>query len=356
MAHPLTGCGLRPGWRDSGSGAECRVAETRAELGTADRPEVGWLCSLLWSCWTVGVGRCTADFCWAASAISGPLRLLLPGCWPIWIDCEWKRLPVRARALQASVEFGDVVPCDRKLLPLLSFVEAAAVGHVDGGRGPADGSAAIDVVLRAVERFARDVGRWLKVAGGQKAALLDEVVLAAPLGIPSTLLLELGAFVGYTAVRLGHGSGAGVRSIEVDMVAVCVARRLINLSRLASSVEVLAGCARHTLPRVVEEQGGASLALAFLDTCGSRFHEDASQLERMAVPAPSLSVVADNVLKPGAPLFAWMGTFGWSSVAGTASASFWAVPEFLQSDTEDWMAACRPCSLPCGWSPLRFCC
>lgn len=38
---------------------------------------------------------------------------------------------------------------------------------------------------------------------------------------------------------------------------------------------------------------------------GSRYHEDLSVMEQLGVLLPGAVVVADNVLKPGSPLFLW---------------------------------------------------
>ena len=82
--------------------------------------------------------------------------------------------------------------------------------------------------------------------------------------------------------------------------------------------------------------GNVSLRFAFLDYRGTRFHLAGAKLVRVAAIAPEATLAADNVLKPGAPLFLW------SSVAipcghGTA----WQMPEYLHRDLDDWMAVCH---------------
>lgn len=147
---------------------------------------------------------------------------------------------------------------------------------------------------------------------------------------------EFGTFVGYTAVRLAGwfaSPGACPRSfsLEVDPVHQALSRRLLALAGLARRAEVWAGQVRDLLPRLVEELGIRSCVFTFADHRGTRFHEDFAGLARVCGPAVGLQAVADNVLNPGGPVFAW-------GLRTAAYARLWSLPEFLSPDKEDWMA------------------
>jgi len=72
-----------------------------------------------------------------------------------------------------------------------------------------------------VEQFAcKD--QWLKIAGGAKSCLVRNGLPPPP---HRGLRLELGLFVGYSAIRLA--SEGLVASVESDISHVCVASRLV---------------------------------------------------------------------------------------------------------------------------------
>eukprot|EP00746_Dinoflagellata_sp_MGD_P102329 gnl/MRDRNA2_/MRDRNA2_41837_c0_seq1.p2 gnl/MRDRNA2_/MRDRNA2_41837_c0~~gnl/MRDRNA2_/MRDRNA2_41837_c0_seq1.p2 ORF type:complete len:112 (-),score=13.43 gnl/MRDRNA2_/MRDRNA2_41837_c0_seq1:32-367(-) len=107
---------------------------------------------------------------------------------------------------------------------------------------------------------------------------------------------------------------------------------MINLSRLSPIAEVWTGLVHDTGSRAIEQFGGSAVALVFADHRGSRLLRDLSAFSAMCVVnvRAGSRIVADNVLKPGAPLFLF-GT--------QASACLWSLAEFGSTDLEDWMSA-----------------
>lgn len=191
-------------------------------------------------------------------------------------------------------------------------------------------------MLSAVEDFAISGGprRWLKVAGGAKATVLESVVCRAfPIGIA----VELGTYVAYTSMRLARFLTTA--SIEADAVHVCLSRRLLAHVRKSDSVEVHAAHAAEVLLRLLEERGVGATRLGFYDHRGTIFHEDfrrAQELKIFAgcVAAPCL--VADNAVAPGAPLLLWWGLAG--RVPNSLHLTQWSLQEFAEQAVEDWMA------------------
>lgn len=107
----------------------------------------------------------------------------------------------------------------------------------------------------AIESFAmHSEGQWLKVAGGQKAEVLQGLSAQTPC---VGLALELGTFVGYTASRLGamfaarHVRGS-VNTVECDPVHAFVASHFVNLVALRALVEVRLGMVRDAVALVLK--------------------------------------------------------------------------------------------------------
>ena len=165
-------------------------------------------------------------------------------------------------------------------------------------------------VCRAVENFGEEVlgssDLWLKVAGGVKAEVLTAAVCMAP---SQGSILEIGTYCGYSAIRMAMACpGARIVTLEVDPVHVVIARNMLAFARLDHQVDVWTGHSSDLLHRLhlrYKEEGNIEFRAVFMDQRGSRYTQDLETLENQGLLLPDAIVVADNVLKPGAPLFLW---------------------------------------------------
>eukprot|EP00435_Cladocopium_sp_Y103_P057833 s56_g20.t1 len=165
-------------------------------------------------------------------------------------------------------------------------------------------------VCRAIESFgASRTKRWLKVAGTQKAKVLETVV--AGLGLqPRTEILEIGTYCGYSALRMllalqgGPGqSHLHIDSLEADAVHAVVACNVLQVAGVSSDrIRIHIGHSKSLLP---SWPTSAQFSAVFMDQRGSRYEEDLDVLEHRQLLAPGAAIIADNVLKPGAPRFLW---------------------------------------------------
>ncbi|CAE8627485.1 unnamed protein product [Polarella glacialis] len=205
---------------------------------------------------------------------------------------------------------------DTRLAPPLVSVQAHGSGlyakelalfrHVLATARPGDPQSA----CAAVEEFGNDcnAGRWLKVAGGDKADVLLYALRLAPLGAGE--VLEIGTYCGYSAMLMSAALPEGVRitTLEVDPVHAVLAMNILAFAGLSHRVEVLIGHSEQLLPRIpaLRKFGpGKGFCAVFMDQKGSRYDRDLEVLEDHGLLLPGAVIVADNVLKPGAPLFLW---------------------------------------------------
>mmetsp|Transcript_16696 Transcript_16696/g.47505 ORF Transcript_16696/g.47505 Transcript_16696/m.47505 type:complete len:472 (+) Transcript_16696:316-1731(+) len=280
----------------------------------------------LWCAWARGAG---GDLLmWQRLEASTQLRCISPLALRWWQP--WGRL---GRA--APVE-GPGPGRYRKLLAVLKQLEHEV------GRG------CVPSFHAAAERFAmHSEGAWLKVAGGAKGEVLEGLARATAARHGASVAVELGTFIGYTAVRLAaalrgcRGVGAlprraRVATVESDPVHVAVARHFIDLVQVAAVVEVQPGMARDAAPLLVEEFGPSAAELVFMDQKGTAFHTDHALLDALGTRPPGAGVLSDNVLRPGAPVYAWVV----SRALPPRAHMFWSLPEFLEESfgVEDWMA------------------
>lgn len=251
----------------------------------------------------------------------------------VWLACggESQGLLVKARSV-CDVFEGEPYSKELRLL-----------AHVIAEARPGDARS----VCEAMETFGAGLlqgGRqWLKIAGGSKAEVLTAAIQRAPSG---GCALEIGTYCGYSAARLararlevGHccWQSPCVVTIEVDALHVAISRNVLAFAGLAHAVDVRTGHSEDTLPWVVDRLGGRVgnpiADFVFLDQRGSRYKEDLSVLERLGALKPGAIIVADNVLKPGAPLFLW-----YVSRCGAYSTEVISVTEFAMPMVEDWMS------------------
>jgi len=191
-------------------------------------------------------------------------------------------------------------------------------------------------VCRAIETFGEDVlgpsGQWLKVAGGNKADVLEAAVQKAPKG---GSVLEIGTYCGYSAIRMAMARpNTRIVTLEVDPAHMVIARNVTAFAGLAHVIDVWTGHSKDLLHRLSDRYDGRlKLCAVFMDQKGSRYDEDLSALERLGLLKQGAIVVADNVLKPGAPAFLWRLT----NSGGAYDTEIVRVKEFAMP-SEDWMS------------------
>eukprot|EP00927_Polykrikos_kofoidii_P060867 TRINITY_DN55772_c0_g1_i1.p1 TRINITY_DN55772_c0_g1~~TRINITY_DN55772_c0_g1_i1.p1 ORF type:complete len:496 (-),score=73.91 TRINITY_DN55772_c0_g1_i1:51-1499(-) len=191
-------------------------------------------------------------------------------------------------------------------------------------------------VCEAVENFGERVlspsGQWLKVAAGGKADILTDSVQRAP---RRGSILEIGTYCGYSAIRMALARpDTRVVSMEVDPAHMVIARNVVAFAGLAHRIDVWTGHSKDIMHRLPNKYGGVErfrICAVFMDQKGSRYEEDLSTLESLGILLPGAVVIADNVLKPGSPLFLWRLT------RGSYETEIISVKEFAMP-SEDWMS------------------
>jgi catechol O-methyltransferase len=259
----------------------------------------------------------------------------------IWTACGGGKMPQVFG--EATGEPSPSEPYSKELR-LLQYVLANACGGD------------VNAVCAAVESFGElmlpGTNHWLKVAAGAKAEVLIRAAQSAP---ASGLVLEMGTYCGYSAARLAATLQAKTRkldacfapycpqvvSLEVDTVHAAIAENLLAFAGCAHVVEVLTGHSEDVLPWLVSRMktmkgGSLTVDMVFLDQRGSRYDADLSMLVRSASLSSGCIVVADNVLKPGAPLFLWA-----VSQSELYSTTIHSLQEFAMPGVEDWITVSR---------------
>lgn len=143
-------------------------------------------------------------------------------------------------------------------------------------------------VLETLDRFGRERSFLMNV-GDRKGEILDAEVRAKR----PARALEIGAFCGYSAVRIARllreWDGRLV-SLEASETNAHVARAMLELAGLAGFVEVRHAKAEAAIPSL-----GAPFELVFIDHWKDLYLPDLKRLEKHGLLVPGSVVVADNV-------------------------------------------------------------
>jgi hypothetical protein len=124
-----------------------------------------------------------------------------------WVAAADVLRPVAARCITCDHWFDWAFYPDRTLVQSENDVGAwyryqklgRLVDFVESRAAPGDPQS----VLLTIEGFVNDAHhRWLKIAGGLKAEVVNEATQGRPLA-SHEMCVEMGCFVGYTAIRLG---------------------------------------------------------------------------------------------------------------------------------------------------------
>lgn len=274
----------------------------------------------------------------------------------MWV--EWCRQPVRSTWLQLMMANSDTLRLPEPIAGGFQFTHQRAMRVNPGFRAwidkkyhkivsvvdfiAASGAVGAEAVVTTCEVFANGNARqWLKVAGDAKAEVVDMRLHMRP-AHDRAVVAEFGSFVGYSCTRMCWRSGGHSRilSLESDAVHVMIARHVLIEARCSPMVEVVPGMAHDSVRRLGDEWGDSGTAFVFMDHRGTRFHVELRHLERLRTLAPGMRFLADNTLKPGAPVNLWHFLHCPARHPGIS----WSLPEFAADSCEDWMTAsdCRP--------------
>ncbi|KAJ3036154.1 hypothetical protein HDV00_003010, partial [Rhizophlyctis rosea] len=163
---------------------------------------------------------------------------------------------------------------------------------------PAEG-ATPDDVIRAADEFGNK--EWLMLVGPLKGSIIDSLITTHK---PRTLV-ELGTYVGYSAVRfarlIANDPQAHYYSFELNPEFANIARQVIELAGLSHKVTVVEGAFEQRWRVLADEFGVGSVDFFFIDHWKDAYLPSYKLIESIPLTHTGSVIVADNVIKPGAP-------------------------------------------------------
>ncbi len=163
----------------------------------------------------------------------------------------------------------------------------------------------VDDAIRVVDEFCYTRSVMINV-GDEKGALLD----AAVRRVQPHLVLELGTYCGYSALRMARllPPAGRIVSIEFSEANADVARRILEHAGVADRVTLVVGTLGDggSTVEALEQRHGVTqgaVDLVFLDHDKDAYLPDLERLLERGWLHPGSVAVADNVRFPGAPAY-----------------------------------------------------
>ena len=164
----------------------------------------------------------------------------------------------------------------------------------------------IEGIINALDEFAW-TRHWMMFVGDRKGAILDAAVRSAAAAATNSRrplrVLELGTFLGYSALRIAREmlaaapAGSTLTTVESSTHNAALARSLLQHANLPAGLVTVVEAASSTAIANSRER----FDLVFLDHHKDLYLQDARALVAGGCLQPSAVLVADNVVFPGCP-------------------------------------------------------
>ncbi|HEY6475415.1 MAG TPA: class I SAM-dependent methyltransferase [Polyangia bacterium] len=163
----------------------------------------------------------------------------------------------------------------------------------------------LDAAIATLDRFASSEKLLINI-GDEKGALLDQAVHRAS----PRRALELGAYVGYSALRIARALPAGGHLFSLELIPANaeIARRIATHAGAADRITFIVGSlgdGGRTLASLRDTHGftAGSLDFVFIDHAKDQYLPDLLRILEAGWLHPESVVVADNIRFPGAPAY-----------------------------------------------------
>lgn len=143
-------------------------------------------------------------------------------------------------------------------------------------------------ILQTIDNFVLESGQFLMNVGPEKGEILrDHLVKSKPNNV-----IELGTFIGYSAVLISStiGEKSKLTSIDSDSHSIEIAKELINFAGLDDKVNFMHGNAEEIIPEL-----NFNADFVFIDHAKKKYLSDLKLLETEEIILKNCTVFADNV-------------------------------------------------------------
>ena len=143
-------------------------------------------------------------------------------------------------------------------------------------------------ILQTIDNFVLESGQFLMNVGPEKGEILRDHLLKSK---PNNVI-ELGTFIGYSAVLISStiGEKSKLTSIDSDSHSIEIAKELINFAGLDDKVNLMHGSAEEIIPEL-----DFNADFVFIDHAKKKYLSDLKLLETQKIIIKNCTIFADNV-------------------------------------------------------------
>ena len=159
-------------------------------------------------------------------------------------------------------------------------------------------------VLEEIDRYSEKV-QFMHIGKSKGNVIVDKIRETKP-----KVFLELGCYFGYSAILFGkellNDPEAKYYSFEANPFFADISKKLVALAGLSTKVDIFVGEAGKLLPEfnanIREKRGKNTTAdFIFIDHWKELYVPDLRVLESLDLVKSGTVIVADNIVRPGAP-------------------------------------------------------
>jgi catechol O-methyltransferase len=159
-------------------------------------------------------------------------------------------------------------------------------------------------VLDAIDEYSTKRDFLISIGAHKSGVLSDLISKEKP-----KIIVELGGYLGYSAILFADAmrreqqssEGLHVWSLEMNSEFASIAREVIELAGLSDIVTVVVGTAAESLKKLKDGKNLTELDLLFIDHEEELYVTDFKVCEELSLLKKGTVIVADNVVRPGAP-------------------------------------------------------
>lgn len=156
-------------------------------------------------------------------------------------------------------------------------------------------------ILAAIDEYGRTTDFLMNV-GTEKGRIVAEDLIPK---FEPDLMVELGGYVGYSTLLFGaalkRNNGRKYLSFEASPKFAAISGALVELAGLDDVVEIRVGPCRDSLRKLRNEYPTGAVDLFFIDHAKLEYVNDLKLCEELGLVGVGTTVIADNVISPGAP-------------------------------------------------------
>ncbi|NWX83316.1 COMT methyltransferase, partial [Nothoprocta ornata] len=155
-------------------------------------------------------------------------------------------------------------------------------------------------VVDTIDKYCSEK-EWAMNVGNEKGKILDKTVEE----VSPSVVLELGTYCGYSAVRIARllKAGACLLTVEFNPKFAAIAKQMIEFAGVQDKVNILEGPSEEIIPQLKKKHEVDTLDFVFLDHWKDRYAPDTILLHECNLLRKGTVLLADNVIFPGAPEF-----------------------------------------------------